>query len=102
MIRFDLIIERPPKSNSMLPQIVFRWSLPLAAVAVALFFLSIGIGIAKWNRYWFVLNDGVLYYFVAPQFQDQAPRCIIPLEGIGVDPIGITDLSISTKASEAF
>jgi hypothetical protein len=40
-----------------------------------------------------VLVDGVLYYFFAPQ--DEAPRCIIPLERITVTKIGKTDLAIT-------
>lgn len=31
-----------------------------------------------WKRHWFVLNDGCLYYFIAPS--DEGPRCIIPLD----------------------
>ena len=53
--------------------------------------------VGKWKKHWFVLNDAVLYYFRAPQYQDEAPRCIIPLEGINVDPIGTTDVSISLR-----
>jgi hypothetical protein len=45
-----------------------------------------------------VLVDGVLYYFFAPQ--DAAPRCIIPLEKIRVEPIGKTDLSIVVTDSQ--
>ncbi|KAG5182159.1 hypothetical protein JKP88DRAFT_349040 [Tribonema minus] len=48
---------------------------------------------AGWKRHWFVLVDGVLYYFFAPQ--DEAPRCIIPLERITVQPVGKTDLTIT-------
>ncbi|CAM9587992.1 unnamed protein product, partial [Phaeothamnion confervicola] len=47
---------------------------------------------AGWKRHWFVLANGVLYYFFAPQ--DAAPRCIIPLEHIRADPMGSTDLII--------
>lgn len=53
--------------------------------------------VKKWNRYWFVLADAVLYYFLAPQHQDEAPRCIIPLEHVNIDPVGTTDLTISLK-----
>jgi cytohesin len=31
-----------------------------------------------WKRYWFVLNDGCLYYFTDPS--DEGPTCIIPLD----------------------
>lgn len=51
----------------------------------------------NWNKYWFVLNDCVLYYFEGPEKQDQSPRCIIPLEGIDVRRHGAIDLSISHK-----
>eukprot|EP00612_Vaucheria_litorea_P008336 CAMPEP_0171470342 /NCGR_PEP_ID=MMETSP0946-20130122/104_1 /TAXON_ID=109269 /ORGANISM="Vaucheria litorea, Strain CCMP2940" /LENGTH=1032 /DNA_ID=CAMNT_0011999727 /DNA_START=62 /DNA_END=3160 /DNA_ORIENTATION=+ len=47
-----------------------------------------------WKRHWFVLVDGVLYYFFAPQ--DEAPRCIIPLEHITVEPIGATDIAVTS------
>lgn len=53
--------------------------------------------VGKWKRHWFVLNDAVLYYFITPQHQDEAPRCIIPLEGINISPIGATDLSIGLR-----
>lgn len=53
--------------------------------------------VGKWKRHWFVLNDAVLYYFLTPQHQDEAPRCIIPLEGINISPIGATDLSIGLR-----
>lgn len=46
-----------------------------------------------WKRHWFVLADGVLYYFFAPQ--DDAPRCIIPLENVNITPLGKSDISIS-------
>ncbi|CAM9279518.1 unnamed protein product, partial [Laminaria digitata] len=58
--------------------------------------------VGKWKKHWFVLNDAVLYYFRAPQYQDEAPRCIIPLEGINVDPIGSTDVSISLRANQGY
>ncbi|CAM9230946.1 unnamed protein product, partial [Discosporangium mesarthrocarpum] len=48
--------------------------------------------LATWKRHWFVLANGVLYYFFAPG--DDAPRCIIPLERIRVETLGPTDLSI--------
>jgi cytohesin len=32
----------------------------------------------SWKRYWFVLNDGCLYYFTDPS--DEGPTCIIPLD----------------------
>lgn len=57
--------------------------------------------VGKWKRHWFVLNDAVLYYFLAPQHQDEAPRCIIPLEGINISPIGATDLSIGLRVRHA-
>ncbi|CAM9688947.1 unnamed protein product [Chrysoparadoxa australica] len=49
--------------------------------------------ISGWKRHWFVLANGVLYYFFAPG--DEAPRCIIPLENVRVDKVNKTDLSIS-------
>ncbi|CBN74515.1 pleckstrin homology (PH) domain-containing protein [Ectocarpus siliculosus] len=58
--------------------------------------------VGKWKRHWFVLNDAVLYYFLAPQHQDEAPRCIIPLEGINISPIGATDLSIGLRTNQGF
>lgn len=48
----------------------------------------------KWKRHWFVLNDGVLYYFTTPMHQDRAPRCIIPLEVVNIEPVDDTDLRI--------
>jgi len=45
-----------------------------------------------WKRHWFVLVNGVLYYFFAPH--DTTPRCIIPLELITVAALGQTDLMI--------
>lgn len=56
--------------------------------------------VSKWKRHWFVLNDAVLYYFITPQHQDEAPRCIIPLEGINISPIGATDLSIGLRVRD--
>lgn len=56
--------------------------------------------VGKWKRHWFVLNDAVLYYFIAPQHQDEAPRCIIPLEGINISPVGATDLSIGLRVRQ--
>lgn len=61
--------------------------------------VSVSGYVGKWKRHWFVLNDAVLYYFIAPQHQDEAPRCIIPLEGINISPIGATDLSIGLRVS---
>lgn len=62
-------------------------------------FRPCGLGyVGKWKKHWFVLNDAVLYYFIAPQHQDEAPRCIIPLERINVDSIGTTDLTIYLQA----
>ncbi|CAM9208119.1 unnamed protein product, partial [Hapterophycus canaliculatus] len=58
--------------------------------------------VGKWKRHWFVLNDAVLYYFIAPQHQDEAPRCIIPLEGIHINPIGFTDLSIGLRTNQGY
>eukprot|EP00903_Cladosiphon_okamuranus_P016855 g15543.t2 len=58
--------------------------------------------VGKWKRHWFVLNDAVLYYFISPQHQDEAPRCIIPLEGINVSPIGATDLSIGLRTNQGY
>lgn len=57
--------------------------------------------VGKWKRHWFVLNDAVLYYFITPQHQNEAPRCIIPLEGINISPIGTTDLSIGLRVRNA-
>ena len=34
--------------------------------------------LGAYKKYWFVLTDGCLYYFVSRH--DRAPRCIIPLE----------------------
>lgn len=47
----------------------------------------------SWRKYWFVLNDGCLYYFQSPGDVDQAskpPRAIIPLDqGLQVErPMG--------------
>ena len=56
--------------------------------------------VGKWKRHWFVLNDAVLYYFITPQHQDEAPRCIIPLEGINISPVGATDLSIGLRVRD--
>lgn len=58
--------------------------------------------VGKWKRHWFVLNDAVLYYFITPQHQNEAPRCIIPLEGINISPIGATDLSIGLRVRKGW
>lgn len=34
--------------------------------------------LGHWNKHWFVLNDGCMYYFMDPA--DESPRCIIPLD----------------------
>jgi cytohesin len=34
--------------------------------------------LGHWNKHWFVLNDGCMYYFMDPA--DETPRCIIPLD----------------------
>ena len=42
--------------------------------------------LTRWKKYWFVLSDHVLYYFVRPK--DPKPRCIIPLEGCAFEATG--------------
>lgn len=55
---------------------------------------------AGWKRHWFVLVDGVLYYFHAPL--DEAPRCIIPLEHVTVEALGKTDISIMLRDMQGY
>eukprot|EP00903_Cladosiphon_okamuranus_P013590 g12657.t1 len=58
--------------------------------------------VGKWKRRWFVLNAAVLYYFISPQHQDEAPRCIIPLEGMNVSPDRTTDVVISLRTNQGY
>ena len=51
--------------------------------------------LTRWKKYWFVLSDHVLYYFVQPK--DPNPRCIIPLEGCAFQSTGGNKLGLSIR-----
>lgn len=51
--------------------------------------------VPRWKKRYFVLADGVLYYFLSPNdVSTGVPRCIVPLEHAGVEGTGMTGIRI--------
>jgi cytohesin len=58
--------------------------------------------VARWKRRYFLLTDGCLYYFLAPQHVSVAePRLILPLDNVNIVPRGSDGLAIVPMAGSS-